>query len=142
MTDKHGQTRTLNRLEKPLHSEITGKILQGFFNVYKSLPNGLSVEIYQRALAIEFEQLGLSVTVNKEIKIWYKEREVGILKADVLVNDLVVVKVINSNKIEPEDEQKSKNLLRLSEYEVCLLLNFGGDSEYKRIIFTNDFKKK
>ena len=46
--------------------------------------------------------------------------------------------VENINK---QIEDDSKLLLRSSIYDVCMILNTLGDYEYKRIIFTNDYKK-
>lgn len=43
------------------HSELTGKILGAFFQLHKEMGYGFSEKVYQTALAILLEELGLTV---------------------------------------------------------------------------------
>jgi GxxExxY protein len=128
--------------EKLIHSTITEKIIQSFFIVTKTLPNGLSTDFYRNALAIEFEQNNLTVIKNHSIELKYRAVKIGELKADFLINEIVLVTVVNVESINKSIEESSKLLLRNSEYEICMVLNFSGESEYKRLIFSNDYKSK
>ena len=128
--------------EKLIHSTITEKIIQSFFIVTKTLPNGLSSDFYRNALAIEFEQNNLTVIKNHSIELKYRAVKIGELKADFLINENVLVMVVNVESINKSIEESSKLLLRNSEYEICMVLNFSGESEYKRLIFSNDYKSK
>ena|SRR3990172_5959821 len=128
--------------EKLIHSIITEKIIQSFFIVTKTLPNGLSSDFYRNALAIEFEQNNLTVIKNHSIELKYRAVKIGELKADFLINENVLVMVVNVESINKSIEESSKLLLRNSEYEICMVLNFSGESEYKRLIFSNDYKSK
>ena len=128
--------------EKLIHSIITEKIIQSFFIVTKTLPNGLSTDFYRNALAIEFEQNNLTVIKNHSIELKYRAVKIGELKADFLINENVLITVVNAESINKSIEESSKLLLRNSEYEICMVLNFSGESEYKRLIFSNDYKSK
>ena len=128
--------------EKLIHSTITEKIIQSFFIVSKTLQNGLSTDFYRNALAIEFEQNNLTVIKNHPVELKYRDIKIGELKADFLVNESVLVMVVNVESINKSLEESSKLLLRNSEYEICMLLNFSGENEYKRLIFSNDYKTK
>ena len=128
--------------EKLIHSTITEKIIQSFFIVTKTLPNGLSSDFYRNALAIEFEQNNLTVIKNHSIELKYRAVKIGELKADFLINENVLITVVNAESINKSIEESSKLLLRNSEYEICMVLNFSGESEYKRLIFSNDYKSK
>ena len=129
---------------KYLHSDISNLILQAFYTVRNNLPFGLTTDIYKRALCIEMESLGLSVEYEKEIKIVYKEKTIGSFILDMLTNDAVIIKIVNNDKTCEPYEPDAKNQLRLTEYEVCLILNFSAESDslHKRIVLTNDIKKK
>jgi GxxExxY protein len=127
--------------DKLLHSSITEKIIQAFFIVNKSLPNGIPTDVYRKALAIEFEQNNLILIKDYSIEIEYRNIKIGELKADFLINDKVLVKVISIELINKQIEEDAKLLLRFSKFEVCIILNKFGDNEFKRVIFTNDYKK-
>ena len=123
-----------------LHADITKIILQGFYTVCNTLPFGLDISIYKNALAIELENLGLKVETEKQFSVLYKDKEVGKLIADMLVNNLVILKITNF-EIQKETELISKNQLSLTDKEVLLILNFGIEGAHKRLFLTNDFKK-
>jgi fructose-1-phosphate kinase PfkB-like protein len=55
--------------DKLLHANFTEKIIEGFFIVNNSLPNGISTDVYRKALAIEFEQINLNVIIDYSIGI-------------------------------------------------------------------------
>ena len=127
--------------DKLLHANFTEKIIEGFFIVNNSLPNGISTDVYRKALAIEFEQINLNVIIDYSIEIEYRNIKIGELKADFLINENVLVKVVNVDLISKQIEEEAKLLLRYSKFEVCIILNKFGDNEFKRVIFTNDYKK-
>ena len=126
---------------KLLHAEITEKIINCFFTVNKTLPYGLSTEIYRNALTIEFEYNSLNVERNYSIELKYRNKKISVFNADFLINDKVLVLVICIEKIDRQTEEYSKLLMRESKYEVCIVINTFGDTEYKRYIFTNNYKK-
>jgi len=128
--------------EKLIHKNITEKILQSFFAVNKTLPHGLTADVYGNALAIEFEHNHLTVVRNYAIELKYRNEKIGSLQADFLIDKKVLVKVVSADSINKSIMDDTKLLLRTSRHEVCMILNSLGDNEYKRIIFTNDYKGK
>ena len=129
---------------KYLHSEISDLILQAFYTVRSTLPYGLNTDIYKRALGIEMESLGLSVISDKEVSITYKEKKIGSFALDFVANNAVMIKIINDDKVCEQYQTDAKNQLQLTEYEVCVILNFSAESDHqhKRIVLTNDLKRK
>ena len=59
--------------EQLKHKYITEKIIGASFEVHKFMGNGFQELIYQRALAWEFSQAGLSFAREIEQQIFYKE---------------------------------------------------------------------
>ncbi len=124
-----------------LHGDISSNILKGFYSIANALPFGLDKSFYVNALAIELQQSGLQIELNKHQTVFYKEKEIGKLIIDIAVNNLVFIKVDNQQGfIEPEQIELSKNYLKLTGFEVLLLLNFGHEADHKRLLLTNDFK--
>jgi GxxExxY protein len=128
---------------KYLHSDISNLILQAFYTVRSVLPYHLTIDVYKRALSIEMESLGLSVDCDKAINIKYKDKVVGSFVIDFIVNDSLIIKVIMDDASCERYEADAKNQLRLTDFEVCLILNFSADpqQQHGRIVLTNDLKK-
>lgn len=127
--------------EKLLHSTITEKIIQSFFIAIRVLPDGHSTDFYKNVLAIEFEHNNLTVIKKHSIELKYRTIKIGELKADFLINGKVLVMVVSVDSINKDIETSSKLLLRNSEYEICMVLNFKEDGDYKRFYLSNDYKK-
>jgi GxxExxY protein len=126
-----------------MHADITKIILQGFYTISNALPFGLDISVYRNALEIELESLCLKVETEKQFPILYKSKEVGKLVVDLVVNNLVLIKITNlENDIDRKTEIASKNQLLFTDKEVLLILNFGIEGEHKRLFLTNDFKKQ
>ena len=99
-----------------LHADITKIILQGFYTVCNALPFGLDNSVYRNALAIELESLSLKVENEKQFSVLYKDKEVGKLTADLVVNNLVILKITNfETHFDKQTELVSKNQLLLSD---------------------------
>jgi GxxExxY protein len=122
-----------------LHSDITGLILKGFFNVYKELGYGFLEKVYERSLINELIDLGLSVDSQKKIKVYYKDEIVGDYFADIIVEGKVIVELKAVEKLAPEHEVQVVNYLKATGIEVGLLLNFGVKPQYKRKVFTRNY---
>ena len=126
-----------------LHKNITASILQSFFNVAKLLPFGLDKSFYINALTNDLQQAGFAVQANKLVDIFYNNKVIGQLKFDIIVNNAVIIKVDTGfDFINNEQQEKSKIYLKLSEYEVLLLLNFGQEADHKRLFLSNDYKQQ
>jgi GxxExxY protein len=122
------------------HEEITEKIIKGFFKVYNTLGYGFLEKVYQNALLIELIKMGLNVTKEKRILVYYESQVVGDYNADLTVNDVVICELKTSEQLYEGDEHQLVNYLKATEVEVGLLLNFGKKPEIKRKIYDNDRK--
>jgi len=119
------------------HKEITEQIIGAAFEVHGFLGNGFQEVIYQRALAYEFSQKGLSFQREIEQDIFYKELEkpIGTRRADFVVEEKVLVEIKAVMKLEDVHIAQILNYLRAYRIEVGLLINFGAKSlEFKRMI--------
>lgn len=128
--------------KKIIHEDITEKIIGSFYAINKTFPYNLPIDFYRNALAIEFEHNELKTEKNYSTEIKYRDKNIGDLRADFLIDDKVLVLVICAESIDREVEAQVNLLLRKSKYEVFLVLNIHGDREFKRFIFTNDYKDK
>ncbi len=123
-----------------LHSEITGKILQGFYVVSNEIGYGIGIDVFKNAMLVELESLGLKCEVDEIINVTYKGSVIGKFPIDILVEDKVNTHLISSGQILREHEVCLSNQLKLSKIEVGLLLNIHIEGSHKRIFYANSTK--
>ena len=120
-----------------LHKDITEKIIGASFEAHKFLGNGFQEVIYQRALAWELSQAGLSFVREIEQEIFYKElvEPIGRRRADFVVEGKVLVELKAVIEIEDVHFAQVLNYLKAYKLEVGLLINFGSKSlTFKRFV--------
>jgi len=123
-----------------LHEDITNQIIRAFYKVYNTLGYGFLEKVYQKAMLIELRKMGLECQEEFPIRVYYEGFQVGDYRADIIVNDVVIIENKASEALVEENEFQLINYLKATEIEVGLLLNFGKKPGFKRKIFTNDRK--
>ena len=124
------------------YQDITENIIKAFYNVYNSLGYGFLERVYENAMMIELISLNLNCEKQKQIKVFYKNENVGEYYADIIVEDKVIIELKAAEGIVDEHEHQLLNYLKATEIEVGLLLNFGKKPQFKRQIFENSFKNQ
>ncbi len=122
--------------------EITGKIIKAFYKVYNKLGYGFLERVYENALMIEFDELGLRYVNQHPIVVVYRGKVVGNYVSDFFIEDRVVVEIKAIREIGVAEKNQLLNYLTCSDKEVGLLLNFGLKPEFCRKIHSNSLKKK
>ncbi len=122
------------------HSELTGKILGAFFQVYKELGYGFSEKVYENALALLLRELGLTVEQQKPITVYFQDQIVGEYIADLVINGVVLLELKAVQSLIDKHSAQLLNYLKSTEIEVGLLLNFGPKAEFKRKVYDNERK--
>jgi iron complex transport system substrate-binding protein len=105
---------------------ITGQIIDASVRLHMDLGPGLLESVYQRLLAQELLNRGLSVERQKPIRLEYKgvRFDEG-FRVDLLVNGMVVVELKSIEKIADVHLKQILTYIRLLNLPVGLLLNFG-----------------
>jgi GxxExxY protein len=120
------------------HSEITEKVIKAFYKVYNTLGYGFLEKVYENALFVELDAIGLTVNKQAPISVYYEDKEVGTYFADLIVEGLVIIELKACEYLCDEHELQLINYLKATEIEVGLLLNFGKKPELKRKVYSND----
>jgi len=123
-----------------LQRDITEAILKVYYEVYNELGSGFLEKVYQNAMYFELKEKGYQVEAQKQIKVYFKKQLVGEFFSDLLVEDKVIVELKATELLMNVHVAQIMNYLKATEIEVGLLLNFGEEPEFKRIIYTNDRK--
>ena len=117
------------------YKDLTEKVIKGFYEVYNELGAGFLESVYENALAIVLENYSLRVDQQFPIPVKFRGKIIGDFKADILVDNKVIVELKAVKRIIDAHKSQLINYLKASDIEVGLLLNFGEKPELKRFIF-------
>ena len=118
------------------HGHLTQQVIGGFYDVYNELGAGFVESVYTRALQIALAARGIAAEREAPLRVRYREIVVGDFRADLLVQQLVIVELKTCDKIQPPHERQLRNYLRASGLSVGLILNVGDTPGVKRLIWT------
>jgi GxxExxY protein len=125
----------------PKYKDITDKILHAFYKtVYPQLGYGFLEKVYENAMFLALQDLGLKVLHQANITVYFQNHIVGDYCADLLVEDAVLVELKVASRITDTHIAQLLNYLRATPYEVGLLLNFGPKPDFVRKVFDNQRK--
>ena len=140
-TDEHGNAGRINRKsirvypEKLKHEEISYQIIKAAFEVHNILGCGFLEKVYENALIHELNLSGLKVETQKEIKVAYKGKEVGLYTADIVVDDKIIIELKVVEEITKIHQAQLLNYLKATGYEVGLIINFAKPKlAYERLV--------
>ena len=118
----------------PMVDDVTTRrVIGAFYEVYNTLGYGFLEAVYARALERELRARGLAVAREVLIEVRYKAEVVGLFRADMVVEERVVLELKASSALAPADRAQLVNYLRGSGLEVGLLLHFGPEPEVRRV---------
>ena len=120
--------------------ELIDIILTCFYQVYNDLGYGFLERVYQNALYYALIDEGLKCEAEKIIKVYHNERVVGDYRADLLVEDCVLLELKTSEELNPSHEKQLINYLKATTIEVGYVLNFGKKAQFSRKVFSNNRK--
>ena len=125
----------MNTEKEFLYKELTGEIIEASYNVHNSLGCGLLEKIYENSLIWEIELMRRKVSSQREFKVIYRKKEVGIYYADLVVEDKVIVEVKSVERVDDIHRAQLLNYLRISGLRVGLIINFARPKlEYERLV--------
>lgn len=106
-------------------NELTEAIIGAAIEVHRRLGPGLLESVYRRCLAYELKRRGYEVVEELPVAIDYDDlHEPCAFRADIVVNDLIVVELKAKQSIHPIDKVQTLSHLRLMNLNVGLLINF------------------
>jgi GxxExxY protein len=121
-----------------LHAEVTGSIIGAFYEVYNALSHGFLESLYMAAPERELRARGHSVARERAVRVMYKGEEIGLQRLDMIVDDAVLIEAKSTWTLHDSASRQLYNYLRASNLEVGLLLHFGRQAQFFRIVCEND----
>ena len=113
---------------------LTRSIIGAFYEVYNTLDFGFHEHIYKEALAKELRALGHRVEREVRVVVYYKGEPIAVQIIDMIVDGKVVVEAKASAEVRPAWGRQLQNYLRATDLEVGLLLHFGLEAKFYRVV--------
>lgn len=117
-----------------IEQELTHSVIGAFFEVYNTLGYGFLEHLYVRAMEREIRARGYYVTREVGVRVMYKESVLGIQRLDLIVEDKIVVEAKASAELHKAATRQLYNYLRATNLKVGLLLHFGPEPTFHRIV--------
>ena len=124
-----------DKMTELILKDVTFQIIAAVIEVHKILGYGFLENVYEKALLKELRLRGLKAVTQKEIKVIYKDEEVGSYFADIVVNDDIILELKSVEHLTNAHKAQLLNYLKGTGSRLGFLINFGKEkAEYKRLV--------
>ena len=119
-----------------IEGHLTESVISGFYEVYNTLGYGFLEQAYMAAL--ERELLSRGHTVGREVwvPVSYRGEEISRQRIDMIVDERLVIEGKATQELHKSSPWQVRNYLRASRLPVGLLLHFGSEPAFYRLVHT------
>ena len=108
-----------------LENEIAKTVVDACFQIHRQLGPGLFESVYEEVLCYELEDLGLSISRQKSIPVFWKDLKLDQgFRADIVVNDKVIIEIKAIELLKRVHYKQLMTYLKLTDLKLGLLINF------------------
>ncbi len=106
-------------------NELSNLIIGAAIKVHREIGPGLFESVYEECLCKELSKLNLKIERQKKIDLIYNGENVGLaFKADVLVEDCVLIELKSVEKLHGIHFTQTYSYIKLLNIKLGLLINF------------------
>ena len=118
-----------------VHQELTRSVIGCGMAVLNALRPGLDEKLYENALVIELAERGHRVDQQARYPVRYRDRVIGTLVPDLVVDDLLIVDTKVVAAFNGEHVAQMLGYLNITDLRLALLLNFKyRELKWKRVV--------
>jgi GxxExxY protein len=118
-----------------LHPELSFSTVGAALEVHRQLGPGFLEVVYERALEHELTLRQIPFSRQVTFQVRHKGIAVGKYRADLIVDDKLIVEIKASSNLIPVHQAQALNYLKATGLRLAILFNFGrGSMEVKRLV--------
>ena len=122
--------------------DLTDRVLGVFYAVYNELGPGFPEFVCRRALVIGLQGANIDAHEHMPVPVWFRGVKIVSFQVDVgIASGPRLLEVKAAERIETYHVAQTLSYLKSTEIEVALILNFGRQPQFKRLVFENSRKK-
>jgi GxxExxY protein len=109
----------------PCENEIATIIVDAAYTIHQRLGPGLMESVYESTISYELGKRGLAVRRQQALPVIYETVRMNMgFRADLIVNEKVIVEIKSIETIAPVHRKQLLTYLRLANKRLGLLINF------------------
>ena len=120
-----------------VEERLTHSVIGAFFEVYNNLGYGFLEHVYVMALERELITRGHFVAREVGVQVFYKGDHLAEYRLDMIVDQKLVVETKSTHELHKSANRQVYNYLRSTNLEVGLLLHFGPEARFYRVVHRN-----
>jgi GxxExxY protein len=120
-----------------LEERLTHSVIGAFFEVYNTLGFGFLEHVYVLALERELAARGHQLAREVSVAVNYKGYPLGAQRIDMIVESRLLVETKSTYDLHKAAKRQLYNYLKSTNLEVGLLLHFGPEPRFYRMICRN-----
>jgi len=115
--------------------ELTEKIIGAAIAVHRELGPGFIESVYERALVVELEHIGLKVSRQHRVPVFYRGVKVGRHRLDLFIESTIIVELKAVESFKDRHFAVVRSYLKAAKLHHGLLMNFAYPAlQVKRVI--------
>jgi GxxExxY protein len=124
-----------------LEEALTHSVIGAFYDVHRELGFGFREYLY--ALALERDLVAKGHRVDREVAVmaYYRGEPLAWQTLDLIVDEKLVLEIKATERLHPSATRQLFSYLCATNLEVGLLLHFGHEPKFYRVICENQFKR-
>lgn len=116
-------------------NELSFQINGCAMDVLNSVGHGFHEKIYENALAVAFEQRGISFSKQRGYELFYAGQNIGRFIPDFVIEDKIIIELKTIDHIGNNEKGQVLNYLRASGLQLGIILNFkNAKLEWQRVV--------
>ena len=125
-----------------IDGELTESVIGAFYEVYNALGFGFLEQVYTTALERELRARGHAVGREVWVPVFYKGDVISRQRIDMVVDERLVVEAKSTHDLHKFAPRQVYNYLRATRLQVGLLMHFGPEPAFYRLIHTHPAQPK
>jgi GxxExxY protein len=113
-------------------NDLTHKIIGSAYKVHNVLGPGFLEKVYENALKLELDKLGIDARQQGKLPVWYDGQRVGVFYPDLWIEGQLIVEVKAVQTLIQEHEMQLIHYLAATGIDNGLLINFSASVQVKR----------
>ena len=113
-------------------NDLTHKVIGCAYKVHNVLGPGFLERVYENALKVELDKLGIEARQQSKLPVWYEGQPVGVFYPDLWIDKQLIIEVKAVQSLLPEHEIKLIHYLAATHIDNGLLINFASSVQVKR----------
>ena len=111
---------------------LTHKVIGCAYKVHNVLGPGFLEKVYENALKLELQRLGINVRQQGKLPVLYEGHQVGVYYPDLWIESQLIIEIKAALTLAPEHEMKLLHYLTATGIDNGLLINFGASVQIRR----------